>query len=282
MSTKLKAGTATSGAVIEADTAGILEIQSGSTPTTAITVDASQNVGIGTSSPSAITGYKSVSVNGTTGSLIDSFTNGTLTGRIETGTNLYAINAQGASTPLILGTVNTERMRINTSGNVLVNTTTAILSGTTMSVSGNTGAGLGLISYVNTNSSTKKWSTGPDTNGNFVVFNDASAGMYMGYGATSWTANSDERLKTDLKPIENAVDKVNQLRSVTGRFKTDDESVSRSFLIAQDVQKVLPEAVSEFDGNLGVQYTEVIPLLVASIKELNAKVEALEAQLGAK
>lgn len=43
MSTKLKAGTATSGAVIDADTTGILELQSGSTPTTAITVDASQN-----------------------------------------------------------------------------------------------------------------------------------------------------------------------------------------------------------------------------------------------
>ena len=44
MSTKLKAGTATSGAVIDADTTGILELQSGSTPTTAVTIDASQNV----------------------------------------------------------------------------------------------------------------------------------------------------------------------------------------------------------------------------------------------
>ena len=42
MSTKLKAGTATSGAVIDADTTGILELQSGSTPTTAITIDAGQ------------------------------------------------------------------------------------------------------------------------------------------------------------------------------------------------------------------------------------------------
>jgi hypothetical protein len=43
MSTKLKAGTTTSGAVIDADTTGILELQSGSTPTTAVTVDTSQN-----------------------------------------------------------------------------------------------------------------------------------------------------------------------------------------------------------------------------------------------
>ena len=55
MSTKLKAGTASSGAVIDADTSGILELQTGSTPTTAITVDASQNVGIGSSSPAGKT-----------------------------------------------------------------------------------------------------------------------------------------------------------------------------------------------------------------------------------
>ena len=54
-------------------------------------------------------------------------------------------------------------------------------------------------------------------------------------------------------------------------------------MIAQDVQKVLPQAIGEDDkGYLGVRYTEVIPLLVAAIKELNAKVTALEAQLGAK
>jgi hypothetical protein len=53
MSTKLKAGTSTIGAVLDADTTGILELQSGSTPTTALTVDASQNVGIGTNSPAA-------------------------------------------------------------------------------------------------------------------------------------------------------------------------------------------------------------------------------------
>ena len=53
MSTKIKAGTASSGAVLDADTTGILELQSGSTPTTAVTIDASQNVGVGTASPTA-------------------------------------------------------------------------------------------------------------------------------------------------------------------------------------------------------------------------------------
>jgi hypothetical protein len=54
----------------------------------------------------------------------------------------------------------------------------------------------------------------------------------------------------------------------------DEEKTKHPFLIAQDVQKVLPEAVNEKDGVLGLKYSDMIPLLVASIKELNAKVEA--------
>ena len=103
----------------------------------------------------------------------------------------------------------------------------------------------------------------------------------MAYGATAWSANSDERLKTDLVPITNALDKVSTLRAVTGRYKTDDIGVSRAFLIAQDMQKVLPEAVNIQEdelGTLGVQYTDTIPLLVAAIKELTQRLEALEAK----
>jgi hypothetical protein len=67
------------------------------------------------------------------------------------------------------------------------------------------------------------------------------------------------------------------LRAVTGRYKTDAESMSRSFLIAQDVQKVLPEAVStDADGTLSLRYTEVIPLMVAAIQELTTRLATLE------
>jgi hypothetical protein len=103
-------------------------------------------------------------------------------------------------------------------------------------------------------------------------------GVYLAKDATSWTSNSDERMKADLVPIENASEKVSQLRSVIGRYKTDEVGTKRSFLIAQDVLSVLPEAVDidSTTGMMGVQYTEVIPLLVASIKELKAELDTLK------
>jgi hypothetical protein len=126
------------------------------------------------------------------------------------------------------------------------------------------------------------WQLGPTAaNGNFVVLNDADVGVFVVNGQTSWSANSDERIKTALKPIENAASKVSTLRAVTGRYTSDAESVSRAFLIAQDVQAVLPEAVdvpAKESDPLGLRYTDVVPLLVAAIKELTARVAELEAK----
>jgi hypothetical protein len=116
------------------------------------------------------------------------------------------------------------------------------------------------------------------TNASGVIYVTANTnGVYLAVGGTSWTANSDERLKDIIEPISNAVAKVGSLRSVIGKFKTDSEGTRRTFLIAQDVQKVLPEAVDASNPDrLGVGYSEVIPLLVAAIKELTAEVNALK------
>ena len=241
-------------------------------------IDSSGNVGIGNSSP------------GTYGKL-------EVTGTGYVGTSVRSTDASGVAAafaaysssdarltvltnhPLLMLTNNTERMRIDSSGNLLVGTTSLPIAATRVGISGASGVSVGVVSLVNTSASTKKWSNGPDANGNFIVFNDASVGMYLGYGNNAWTASSDERAKTDLVPIENAAAKVSSLRAVTGRFKTDEEGTSRAFLIAQDVQAVLPEAVDATNPDkLGVQYTDVIPLLVAAIKELSAKVTALESR----
>ena len=126
------------------------------------------------------------------------------------------------------------------------------------------------------------WTTGPSSNGGYVIFNHLTTGQYMTYGATSWSAASDERVKTAFTPFTNAAAQVASLRAGTGRYLTDDKNVSRSFLIAQDVQKVLPEAVDVQDDKiktLGLRYVEVIPLLVAAIKELKAEIDQLKSRV---
>jgi hypothetical protein len=107
---------------------------------------------------------------------------------------------------------------------------------------------------------------------------NGSGGVYLANGGTSWTSASDERKKDIIEPITDAASKVSTLRAVIGKYKTDEEGTRRSFLIAQDIQAVLPEAVDSANPDeLGVAYTDVIPLLVAAIKELKAEIDALKA-----
>ena len=97
------------------------------------------------------------------------------------------------------------------------------------------------------------------------------------------TTISDIRLKKDIAPIEDAVTKVQQLNGCTFTYLKDDRKSAG--LIAQDVEKVLPSAVIDdeavFHGEEGetyktVQYDQLIGLLVEAVKELSAKVEKLE------
>jgi hypothetical protein len=108
-------------------------------------------------------------------------------------------------------------------------------------------------------------------------------GVQLANGATSWSTWSDETLKTDLQPITDATQKVKQLRTVTGRFLTDEDTVRRSFFIAQDFLTVFPEVVNQDmpDGKLGLNYTETVPLLAAAINELTDTIEALKAEIAA-
>jgi hypothetical protein len=90
-------------------------------------------------------------------------------------------------------------------------------------------------------------------------------------------ATSDARVKTDLVRIENALDKVEQLAGYT--FKRTDlpeDHARMTGLIAQDVDKVLPEAVVEADGKLSVSYGSMMGLIVEAINELRAEVQELK------
>ena len=130
-----------------------------------------------------------------------------------------------------------------------------------------------------------KWVTGPGAGiaTRFYVSASNSGGVYLnGTSATSWTAISDERFKSELLPIENATEKVVSLRAVTGVLTSDESKTRKAFLMAQDVLAVLPEAVDTTNPEqLGLAYTDVIPLLVAAIKEQQALITALTTRITA-
>jgi hypothetical protein len=172
----------------------------------------------------------------------------------------------------------TQAMTLDASGNLLVGTT-SLISGTAAGSINIAGANSQQIIIRNTGATAGEfWRQAVDSSNTFYVLNNASTGVSITSGATSWSAVSDERLKDIIEPISNAIAKVGSLRSVIGKYKNDETNTRRSFLIAQDVLSVLPEAVDSSKSNeLGLRYSEVIPLLVAAIKELTARVEALEA-----
>jgi len=102
---------------------------------------------------------------------------------------------------------------------------------------------------------------------------------------------SDERLKTNIQPLENALDKVLQLSGFTYTFNEIGESLGFNTettyvgVSAQQVQAVLPEAVAPCPANqdyLTVKYEKIVPLLIEAIKELADKVEKLEQKLSDK
>lgn len=90
---------------------------------------------------------------------------------------------------------------------------------------------------------------------------------------------SDIALKTDIEPLTDALAKITRLDGIQFKWnksvgKDNDRSVG---VIAQQVNEVLPEAVKQKDsGFLGVDYTQLIPLLIEAVKDLKSQVDELK------
>ncbi|WP_239930388.1 tail fiber domain-containing protein [Cronobacter sakazakii] len=111
--------------------------------------------------------------------------------------------------------------------------------------------------------------------------------------AAKFTATSDERAKFWIKPVTGALDKICQLKGVTYSMHTTIQNTVRNAgLIAQDVQKVLPEAVSvgqtgstldkncfEVENPLTLDYNALSALYVEAFKEIKSEINALKAEL---
>jgi hypothetical protein len=236
-------------------------------------IDSSGNVGIGTSSPAV----KLDAYNTSTASTVLRARNDSVSVYLDAN-NGYSYLNTFSNHPMLFGTNNAEGMRI-TSGGV-------VCMGTTTPQSGFAGGGASRLTLATGGNS---WGVGPTVDfGNFYVLNNSNVGVALNSGNTSWGAASDERVKDIIEPISNAIEKVSTLRTVIGKYKTDEDGIRRPFLIAQDVQAVFPEAVDKEKDEietLFLRYSDTIPLLVAAIKEqqtiitdLKSRIEELESK----
>ena len=252
-------------------------------------IDTSGNVGIGTTSPSSFASKLVVGTSDNANGVIASAATGLVRiGGYSSGKSagyIEALNtAQSAFSPLWFGgsilqfaTSGSESMRIDSSGNLLLGTTTSSVT------NGGVYHNINAISYIAIGHA-----SGTAT-GNWYV-NYQYAGTTIGTIAQSGTTGvaynttSDYRLKTNIAPMTTGLATIIALRPVTYDW-ISDKSAGEGF-IAHEIQAVIPHAVTgekdavNEDGSVkpqGVDYSKIVVHLVAAIQELSAKNDALEA-----
>lgn len=340
MSTKLKAGTATSGAVLDADTTGILELQSGSTPTTAVTIDGSQNVGIGTASPTNKLDVRSsqptinaqATTNGNAGllqltalsgdgsntcavqvigaSIANSsasnmifkndggsgltermrikstgdikIVSGNLLGWSDFSAGSTGVGVVGSGENLLFYSSGTERMRIDSSGNLLVGKTASSTSNVGVQFNPNGQSIFSMASGLSAADTLNVYST---TSGVFRFYVDMSGKVWA--TSTTIAAISDQRLKENVRDLDIGLDAIMTVQP--RRFdwkdgKGQDKKNAVGF-IAQEFETVFPDSVAPSKaGEDGIEYKtvcheELIPTMVKAIQELKAQVDAQAAEI---
>jgi len=314
MANTITAGNATNGGTaISSDTSGTLELKTGSTPTTAIAVDASQNVGIGTSSPSA-----KLQVNWTSGSNTALFqtsavgqdvglqiqstaTNGgnwAITTSDSTRgslTNSLAFQNKGASTfPMLIDssgyvTIN----QASASANLTVkanNSTTAIYAYNPATTAGNCAQlFFGQWSGAAPNNTSVQFQLLGDSVG-YRMYVQANGGIYN-YSANNSNL-SDRREKKNFALAKPYLDTICSIPVQTFNYvdqnMEEDDGLTLG-VVAQDVQAVAPELVTESNWGskeeprmrLSIYQTDLQYALMKCIQELKAELDATKAEVAA-
>ena len=107
------------------------------------------------------------------------------------------------------------------------------------------------------------------------LFFNPSTGLLT---STDYNSSSDKRLKKNIKTVSNAIETINALRGVT--FEWKEGGTKSAGLIAQEVEKVLPDFVSTDDnGFMGIRYNNLIGILVEAVKDQQIQINSLKQQI---
>ena len=186
---------------------------------------------------------------------------------------------RAADNTLGFSTASTERMRIDSSGRLLVNGGTGYGTLTIAATATNIGTVTNSAIWVNLTSSSYKFSQ-------FEVNGGPVGSITTNGSTTSYNTSSDYRLKEDIAPMTGALATVSALKPCTYTWKADG-SQGQGF-IAHELAEVCPDAVTgekdavDADGKIkpqGIDTSFLVATLTAALQELNAKVDSLQAEL---
>jgi hypothetical protein len=255
------------------------DVTTDTAPTERMRISSSGNVGIGTANPAyPLQVEKSTDTNAASGTGVIKIRGGasTYSGAIGMDATGMSIGTDSGVRALMLVAGGSERMRINAGGDVLFGCT---------SLPSSSVGGAGFEDATSNRMILKLASTTTSNTNLVLIFNpNGNVGSITTSGSsTSFNTSSDYRLKTDAQPMTGATDRLKQLNPVNFEWIADGTRVDG--FLAHEAQAVVPEAVTgthnevDADGNpvyQGIDQSKLVPLLVATIKELEARITALE------
>ena len=261
------------------------------------------NVGIGTTTPGFALNFAS-----TLGNKISLYGNSGNHYGFGVQGGLLQIHSDAAAADIVFGygssTSLTENMRIKGNGNVGIGNNNPIrplsfpaaLGEKILLYPGGVGeVGIGVYGNelrLHADNPGAKVSFGTQTNagafteaGKFEIAGGYALSVFGSIWANGVTYASDERFKENITAIQSPLQKLLQLHGVEYEMKTTAFAKNNFLpgrqigLLAQNVEKIIPEAVHEKDGYKGVDYARLVPLLIEAIKEQEARIQILENQL---